>query len=213
MPTKYIIEHLDELEEWCILEYIHICDIVKDINTIFTKFDAKFSDICNTHKPTCYSESINDLKDNFNWDKICLLDMKAEKTLKCEDKNKIDFLLFGGILGNVPSDDRTSELRKYNFPISRNLGNIQMTTNTAVLVCYIILNDNIELENIPFVDKPEIYLKNNKESIILPFRFVSKYYYTKNEKDRNVPVLPRNFMEYLIKLGDQQFDVNTFLNT
>ncbi|CRH01750.1 SAM-dependent RNA methyltransferase, putative [Plasmodium relictum] len=212
MPTKYIIEHLDELEEWCILEYIHICDIVKDTNAIFTKFEAKFSDISSIHKPKCYSESINDLKTNFNWDKICLLDMKASETLKCKDKDKIDFLLFGGILGNVPSDDRTSELRKFRFNISRNLGNMQMTTNTAVLVCYIILNDQIELEDIPFIDEPEINLKNNKESIMLPFRFVSKYYYTKNEDDRNTPVLPKNFMEYLIKLGDQQLDVNSFLN-
>ncbi|KYN97115.1 putative SAM-dependent RNA methyltransferase [Plasmodium gaboni] len=213
MSTKYIIEHLDELEEWCILEYIHICQTVKDENVIFTKICENFSELTNgKYKPSCYEKSIDEIKNDLLSGNICLLDMKAQNKLTCNDKNKIDFLLFGGILGNVPSDDRTSILRKFNFPISRNLGPIQMTTNTAVLVCHIILNDNIELEHIPYVDNPEIFLKNNKESISLPFRFVSKYYYTQCEQDKNVPVLPENFKEYLIKLGDQQFDdISSFL--
>ncbi|SOV24370.1 SAM-dependent RNA methyltransferase, putative [Plasmodium sp. DRC-Itaito] len=213
MSTKYIIEHLDELEEWCILEYIHICQTVKDENVIFTKICENFSELTNgKYKPACYEKSIDEIKNDLLSGNICLLDMKAQNKLTCNDKNKIDFLLFGGILGNVPSDDRTSILRKFNFPISRNLGPIQMTTNTAVLVCHIILNDNIELEHIPYVDNPEIFLKNNKESISLPFRFVSKYYYTQCEQDKNVPVLPENFKEYLIKLGDQQFDdISSFL--
>ncbi|SBT80090.1 SAM-dependent RNA methyltransferase, putative [Plasmodium malariae] len=206
MQTKYIVEHLDELEEWCALEYIHICEIIKDENAIFTKFDKQFSDISSVHKPTCYEKPIRELRHLFDWNKVCLLDMKAKDILKCEDKDKINFLLFGGILGNVPSDDRTSELRKLNFPLSRNLGNMQMTTNTAVLVCYIILNDKVQLEDIPFVDNPEVVLRNNKESMILPFRFVSMYYYTKCESDKTVPVLPRNFKDYLIRLGDQQYD-------
>lgn len=202
---------MDDLEEWCILEYMHICEIVKDENIIFTKFKGNFKDISKSHEPKCYEKSIGDLKNEFAWNKICLLDMKAKDVLTCKDKNEIDFLLFGGILGNVPSNDRTSELRKFEFPIARNLGSVQMTTNTAVLVCHIILNDQVELENIPFVDNPDIILKNNKESMMLPFRFVSKYYYTKCESDKNVPILPKNFKDYLIKLGDQQYnDLDSF---
>ncbi|SBS86058.1 SAM-dependent RNA methyltransferase, putative [Plasmodium ovale curtisi] len=197
---------MDDLEEWCALEYAHICEVVGDDNAIFTKFEGKFGDIVKGHEPTCYEQSIGNLRDKFDWNKVCLLDMKAKDTLTCSDKRTIDFLLFGGILGNVPSNDRTSELRKYNFPISRNLGNIQMTTNTAVLVSHIILHNTIELENIPFVDNPEIVLKNEKETMILPFRFVSKYFYTKCESDKNVPILPNKFQEYLIKIGDQQFE-------
>ncbi|CAD2098745.1 hypothetical protein YYG_03068 [Plasmodium vinckei petteri] len=211
MGVKFIVEHMDDLEEWCILEYMHICEIVKDENIIFTKFKDNFKDISKSHEPKCYEKSIGDLKNEFEWNKICLLDMKAKDVLTCKDKNEIGFLLFGGILGNVPSNDRTSELRKFEFPISRNLGSVQMTTNTAVLVCHIILNDQVELENIPFVDNPDITLKNNKESMMLPFRFVSKYYYTKCENDKNVPILPKNFKEYLIKLGDQQYnDLDSF---
>ncbi|SCM10856.1 SAM-dependent RNA methyltransferase, putative [Plasmodium chabaudi adami] len=211
MGVKFIVEHMDDLEEWCILEYMHICEIVKDENIIFTKFKDNFKDISKVYEPKCYEKSIGDLKNEFEWNKICLLDMKAKDVLTCKDKNEIGFLLFGGILGNVPSNDRTSELRKFEFPISRNLGSVQMTTNTAVLVCHIILNDQVELENIPFVDNPDITLKNDKESMMLPFRFVSKYYYTKCENDKNVPILPNNFKDYLIKLGDQQYnDLDSF---
>ncbi|SCM08937.1 SAM-dependent RNA methyltransferase, putative [Plasmodium chabaudi chabaudi] len=211
MGVKFIVEHMDDLEEWCILEYMHICEIVKDENIIFTKFKDNFKDISKVYEPKCYEKSIGDLKNEFEWNKICLLDMKAKDVLTCKDKNEIGFLLFGGILGNVPSNDRTSELRKFEFPISRNLGSVQMTTNTAVLVCHIILNDQVELENIPFVDNPDITLKNDKESMMLPFRFVSKYYYTKCENDKNIPILPNNFKDYLIKLGDQQYnDLDSF---
>lgn len=205
MQKKYIIEHMDELGKWSILEYIHICDIVKSENAVFTNLaegdDSIFNNEC---KPHCFQKSIHELREVYDWNRACLLDMKAEKPLRCEDADKFDLLVFGGILGNVPSEDRTSILRKMNFPFSRNLGNIQMSTNTAVLVCHIILNDKVELDNIPFVDDPEICLHNNKESIMLPFRFVSKMYYTKNKQDEYTPVLPENFEEYLETLGDQR---------
>lgn len=205
MKKQYIIEHMDELGKWTTLEYIHICEIVKDENTVFTNFveneDSVFGE---KYKPRCFQKSINELKDVFDFNRICLLDMKADKTLTYEDCDKFDYFIFGGILGNVPSEDRTSVLRKMSFPFSRNLGTVQMTTNTAVLVCHMIANDKVKLDDIPYIDSPELYLHNNdKESILLPFRYVSKYYYTKDEKDKEEPILPEQFVEYLETLGDQ----------
>ncbi|ANQ09381.1 Uncharacterized protein PCOAH_00042620 [Plasmodium coatneyi] len=212
-PPKYIVEHLDELEDWSILEYIHICETVKDKNVIFTNFDRPFGEVSKKYNPTCYKQPIRELKEKFEWEKICLLDMKAKDILTCKDKEHLDYLLFGGILGNVPSDDRTSILRKCQFVISRNLGDMQMTTNTAVLVCHIILEKQVEFKDIPFVDNPEIPLRNEKESMVLPFRFVSKFFFTGLEEDRHVPVLPRNFTEYLIGLGDDRVgDLDDFLS-
>ncbi|CAA9989999.1 SAM-dependent RNA methyltransferase, putative [Plasmodium knowlesi strain H] len=212
-PPKYIVEHLDELEEWSILEYIHICETVKDKNVIFTNFDRPFDEVSKEYNPTCYKEPIRELKQKFEWKKICLLDMKAKEILTCKDRENLDYLLFGGILGNVPSDDRTSILRKCQFVISRNLGDMQMTTNTAVLVCHIILENQVEFKDIPFVDNPEIPLRNQKESMVLPFRFVSKSFFTGLDEDRHIPVLPSNFTEYLISLGDQRVgDLDDFLS-
>ncbi|VWU52019.1 SAM-dependent RNA methyltransferase, putative [Hepatocystis sp. ex Piliocolobus tephrosceles] len=204
MTVKFIVEHMDELGEWTILEYNHICEITSDEKVIFTNFTENFCHISNKHKPTCYDKSISDLKNELDWNGICLLDMKANDKLKCSDKNEIKYVLFGGILGDVPAADRTSKLRNLKFGVSRNLGNKQMTTNTAILVTHIVLNDMVELDQIPFIDDPEIVLKSEKETMILPFRFVSKYYYTKCEQDKTVPILPNKFKEYLATLGDEQ---------
>mmetsp|Transcript_73230 Transcript_73230/g.210335 ORF Transcript_73230/g.210335 Transcript_73230/m.210335 type:complete len:271 (-) Transcript_73230:103-915(-) len=99
-----------------------------------------------------------------SWDRICLLDMDAEDALEPHDVTKFDALVFGGILGNVHelgegkygSDDRTAELRDLNFVHRRHLGPMQMTTDTAVLVCHMVLEEARCLAEIPFLDSPEI---------------------------------------------------------
>lgn len=47
----------------------------------------------------------------FNKDKICLLDMRGKSILKNDDKKTFDAFVFGGILGDHPPKDRTSQLR------------------------------------------------------------------------------------------------------
>lgn len=99
-----------------------------------------------------------------SWDRVCLLDMDAEEALEPHDVVNFDCLIFGGILGNVHeldsgkygSDDRTSELRDLNFAHRRHLGPMQMTTDTAVLVCHMVLEEARSLSEIPFLDSPEI---------------------------------------------------------
>merc|ERR1711948_98184 len=91
-------------------------------------------------------------------------DMDAEEALQPDDADKFDALVFGGILGNVierpdgsyGSDDRTSELRKLGFTHRRHLGPMQMTTDTAILVSKMVLEEARPLAEIPFVDSPEI---------------------------------------------------------
>uniref|UniRef100_A0A7S1W6C0 Uncharacterized protein n=1 Tax=Alexandrium catenella TaxID=2925 RepID=A0A7S1W6C0_ALECA len=98
------------------------------------------------------------------WERVCLLDMDAEEALAPEDVARFDALIFGGILGNVTelpdggygSDDRTSEIRRLGFVHRRHLGPMQMTTDTAVLVCNLVLEDARPLAEIPFLDSPEI---------------------------------------------------------
>lgn len=98
------------------------------------------------------------------WDRICLLDMDAKEALEPEDTDSFDALVFGGILGNVHenedgsygSDDRTSELRDLGFVHRRHLGPMQMTTDTALLVTRMVLEQRLPLAEIPFIDSPEI---------------------------------------------------------
>lgn len=52
--------------------------------------------------------------------------------------------LYGGILGDDPPRDRTGELRKLGFE-GRHLGATQMTTDTAVKVTKMVVEDGSEL--------------------------------------------------------------------
>ena len=73
-------------------------------------------------------------------------------------------------LASNASLDRTSELRKKGYQ-GRRLGPVQMTTDTAVRTTRIVVQDRIELENIKYVDHPEIKVDEH-ESTEMPFRYV-----------------------------------------
>ena len=114
--------------------------------------------------------------------RVCLLDMRAEKTLEPSDLQEFDVLLFGGILGDHPPRDRTYVLRKHNYGM-RNLGKMQMSTDTALLTCKLILHNKLRFEEIPFIDEPEIFDKNEngvEQSIVIEgFRYIIRNIYIK----------------------------------
>ena len=178
---KFIIEHLeDEVWDWCVLEYTHMSSLIGKENLIFTNVPKK-----ERHKleklGTVHTESVLNLKFN----KCCLLEMITDKELKTEDKNKFDYMVFGGILGDNPPQGRTKVLHKLKCEM-RSLGSEQMSTDTAVLVTKMILNGK-KLKDIEFKDTIEIELKDG-EDVILPYRYV-----VKNGK----PVLPKGLFEML----------------
>jgi ribosome biogenesis SPOUT family RNA methylase Rps3 len=76
-------------------------------------------------------------------ERVCLLDPRAEAEIAPEDADKFDVFLYGGILGDDPPRDRTGELRRLGFP-ARHLGPVQMTTDTAVGVTKIVVEDQGE---------------------------------------------------------------------
>lgn len=75
--------------------------------------------------------------------RVCLLDPRAPKELCPGDAELFDVFLYGGILGDDPPRDRTGELRKLGFE-GRHLGATQMTTDTAVGVTKIVVEDGGE---------------------------------------------------------------------
>lgn len=66
--------------------------------------------------------------------------------------------------------DRTSELRKKGY-VGRRLGPKQMTTDTAVRVTRMVVQEKVPLEQIPYVDYPELHI-NAHERTEMPFRYV-----------------------------------------
>ncbi|KAL4493087.1 hypothetical protein ABPG72_003172 [Tetrahymena utriculariae] len=125
--------------------------------------------------------------------KVILLDMRGEKELQPSDLEDYDAFVFGGILGDHPPKDRTKELRNEGFEL-RKLTKIQMSTDTAVLASKIIMYDKVKLEDIPFVEEPEIEKKDQKGKItescqMEGFTYVSAQYDPENSVFVNDPSL------------------------
>jgi ribosome biogenesis SPOUT family RNA methylase Rps3 len=176
MKHTFVVEHLDpELGPWSALEYK---TIAKESNESGCNFilssvpgplletqDVKEILELGGHAKT---DSVEDyFADRKN--KICLLDPAAKQELSPDDA-KFEVFLFGGILGDDPPRDRTSDLRKKGFQ-GRRLGPIQMTTDTAVRVTRKVVLEQIAVDKIPYVDFPELKLDEH-ESTEMPFRYV-----------------------------------------
>ena len=167
--AKYIIEHLEtKLGKWCLYEYEHISNIVNKKNLLFTNVKNKSEREKLRKIGKLYKDSINKL----NFKKICVLDPDSPTLLKTKDKEKFEYFVFGGILGDYPPKKRTKEELTSKFlkkiP-TRNIGKKQMSTDNAVYTVKKILEGN-KFKELPF--KYKIELKFNEfESIILPYQY------------------------------------------
>ena len=107
--------------------------------------------------------------------KICVLSQYGGKTLETNDKNKFEYFVFGGILGDKPAKRRTEDIikelnqNKIKFE-ERNLGSAQMPTDNAVYASKKILG-GAKLNELKFIDEVEVQINDN-ESVSLPFRYV-----------------------------------------
>jgi ribosome biogenesis SPOUT family RNA methylase Rps3 len=99
------------------------------------------------------------LKNEENLANVCFMDMRAETELSPADAKTFNFVVFGGILGDHPPQDRAKDFRE-SFKQIRQLGKVQMTTDTAVLVSREILEEQKPLKSLKFVDDPEIPMDN-----------------------------------------------------
>ncbi|KAK0727053.1 SAM-dependent RNA methyltransferase [Lasiosphaeria miniovina] len=197
----YIVEHLDEeLGPWSELEYIAIAQESHDtgakfcLSSLAPAFkvpDALRAVPSFTPEPRSVEEIYAD-----NKARVCLLDPAAAKDLSPEDGDTFDVFLFGGILGDDPPRDRTSELRKKGFE-GRRLGPVQMTTDTAVRVTRMVVEGKIPVAEVPYLDFPEIRF-NEHECTEMPFRYV--------KGDDGKPIMPKGMVELIGKDADKAID-------
>ncbi|CAE6510241.1 unnamed protein product [Rhizoctonia solani] len=202
----FVIEHMEDDDEesksvppWVYLEYRQMISIAGPASSVlFTHLSSSsraalnsaLASVQDSSKFEVHSLGILDVMKQHGVDlnKICLLDPKAEKELSPSDGESFSWFLFGGILGDDPPRDRTSELRRLGFP-NRHLGSVQMTTDTALGVTKRVVVDKVPLQNIPYIDHPTIRF-NAKESVEMPFRYITD--------SKGEPILPEG-MKVLLK--------------
>jgi len=217
MPVAYVIEHMEEDDEssksipkWVELEYKHMQDLAGSQSSIYFTHVSPTSQVSlnrlfpettgNDAKASVSAHTISVLdlmkSKDVPLEKVCLLDPKATQEISPEDGNGVfEWFLFGGILGDDPPRDRTSELRVLGFP-SRHLGPVQMTTDTALGVTKLVVEDKVPLSDIKFIDFPTIVF-NPKESVEMPFRYISR---------DGEPILPPGMREHLHEDLNKSFD-------
>lgn len=184
----YLIEHLEEhLAKWVMLEYQHISKIVGKGNLSFANISKPSDKVRLTpFAKEIKAESVKDM----DLSRACVLDPMAMVTLSPSDKEKFDTLIFGGVLGNEPMAARTRKAITSRVVVSsRNLGPIQMSTDTAVYVAKQIIEKGKKMEEIPFTDNVEIPIEDGL-SLKLPYRYV---------KVHGKPLMPIGLVEYLKK--------------
>lgn len=167
LVMRFIIVHMEKrLYKWALLEYEHLAELLGKDALLFTNLTkAMEKKLALLGKTTTHSV------DKIQLTKPCLLDPHADKTLTTEEAKQFSDFIFGGILGDYPPQKRTIELAKLLPQIPRrNLGNAQMSTDTAVFVTKKII-DGIPLEKLIFLDGYVIQMGKNME-VSLPYRYL-----------------------------------------
>jgi ribosome biogenesis SPOUT family RNA methylase Rps3 len=191
MKIKYVVEHLEEeMFEWCVLEYANMAKHVGALNLIITNITESelLKDYPTLKDCILTSKGIREMQ-SIDQNKIILLDQCAENVLSVKDCCDILYILCGGILGtdefDGPMVDRTEYLRNFGYK-TRNLGSVQMTADTAMIVSYKILQEGKEFSDLKFCDKPSIQIRK-KEFLELPFRYL---------ENEGKPLVPEGLIDY-----------------
>ena len=192
---KVVIEHLDEeLFDWCIKEYLDIFEFLgkERDRLLVTNMSLDASKKLCSAEPLIQttSKTIKELVDSgeIPFERVCLLDSETDKRAAPTDRDEFDYILVGGILGNVEEFDfdKTKELRKHGFK-SRHLGEVQMPTNTATRVAIRVMDRGEPFDSLRFIDYPEFKL-SKRERIVMPFRY---------EESAGQPLLPPGVLEII----------------
>jgi ribosome biogenesis SPOUT family RNA methylase Rps3 len=166
--TKLVIENCEpELSEWLYLEYKHAAEIWGG---------ATFTNVASAVMAEKLIEFGGAVKKPFH--ELCqgrrtvILDPQGEKTLRTRDFNEAEFVVVGGILGEAEPKGRTEELisAKLTDAVIRNLGEVQLTIDSAALVAKLI-QKGMKIRDIEITREVELRL-SEMESVVLPYGYV-----------------------------------------
>lgn len=209
MPEKmkYVIEHMEQgFTKWVVLEY---AQIIKDVGrenlflvslpqgTTEANIPKELLDLGLQWTTEDIVPYLMDTKGVAKREDLCLLDPRAEIELQPSDASDFKYFIFGGILGDHPPRDRTTELKNKLGCPTRRLGSLQMTTDTAVRTTQIILEKQTNFEDIKFIDYPEIRYSKT-EATEMPFRYVLD--------ERNTPIFPEGMVDLIHAENSKNLD-------
>ncbi|SCU94225.1 LADA_0G07316g1_1 [Lachancea dasiensis] len=208
---KYIIEHMEQgFSEWVTLEYAQIIRDLGPSNLILSSLPegTQESDIPSKLREMGLQWTTRPLTEinvafpelpSLKEKRVCLLDPRAKEDLQPRDANDFDYFVFGGILGDHPPRDRTTELLKAypDLLVGKRLGDKQMTTDTAIRTTQLIIERQKEFQQIEFIDYPEFRFNKN-EATEMPFRYILNA--------DNKPILPEGMLELIKKDSEQSLD-------
>lgn len=226
----YIIEHLeDQIDAWIALEYNSIINRCGSHRVIFTNINE--SQLMELELFYCYIKSMNiqyytqsivelrqsvDRFKSLHRSNIVLTDMRTTHELSPDTSSAIQYIVIGGILGDNPPRDRAGYIRDSELFDLRQLGEKQMSSDTAAYVSTLILDHKHTLTELQYIDDPEIDLTTTDqhrytlvqhndnddttdrefgESVSLPFRYILNPY-------TRQPEFPPGLYELLIKDSD-----------
>lgn len=208
---KYIIEHMElEFSQWVTLEYAQIIRDIGAENLILSSLPEGTTEndipekllhmglrwtTKDLHHLSEQFEDLQPLQDG----RVCLLDPRADQDLQPEETSAFDYFVFGGILGDHPPRDRTTEIKVAypNLVVGRRLGDKQMTTDTAIRTTQLIIEKRQKFQHIKFIDYPEFRFNKN-EATEMPFRYVLD--------DAGNPILPEGMLELIKRDSEQSLD-------
>jgi len=178
-----IEDMLKSNDEENIVNIKHLAELIKSSNDGIIKLCVKGLKECFNEQSSEFEIKVSynlDTKEDGNQvialhqEKVCLLDLRGKKILEPSERKEYDAFVFGGILGDHPPKDRTFALRPL-FTQSRNLQEVQMSTDTALLVTELIINAQINFNDIPFIENPEIVNEADPNSSVVMegFKYIS----------------------------------------
>lgn len=166
--TKLVIENLEaELSEWLFLEYRHAAELWDEV--VFTNVKnpaaaARLSALGEVVEKPCYEV--------YQGEGVIVLDPRGKEALRSRDFQDAEAVIIGGILGEIVPRGRTSSLitSRMKHARVRNLGETQLTIDTAALVAKLI-RLGLDLGEIEITREVELKFSEN-ESILLPYGYV-----------------------------------------
>lgn len=173
-----VIEHLEEeVSEWLLAEYRSAMEIAGN-RLLFTNMPQHICKILGLTLEKCFQNSILELKGVLysSYERLIILDPKAETLLSPHDIEKADVIIVGGILGDHPPRGRTHLLLSSKAPKEvglRSLGDHQFSIDGAVYLVKKVIEGK-SLEEVEIMVNPTIKLHGFygvEVEITLPFAY------------------------------------------